>query len=123
MFLGADSHIFKNARSLRENLTRAESILWDYLRKKSSGYKFRRQHPISIYIADFYCHALKLIIEVDGGIHMDNEVQKRDLERQTHLESEGISFLRFTNDDVERKMERVIEKIEEFIQAKTIVTK
>ncbi len=123
MFLGADSHIFENARLLRDNLTRAESILWDYLRKKSLGYKFRRQHPISIYIADFYCHALKLIIEVDGGIHMDVEVQKRDRERQKYLESEGISFLRFTNDDVETRMERVIERIEEFIQAKTIVAK
>ena len=118
MFLGADSHIFENARSLRDNLTLAETILWAYLRKKSLGSKFRRQHPISIYIADFYCHALKLIIEVDGGIHADAEVRKRDLERQNYLESEGISFLRFTNDDVEKRMELVIEKIEEFIKVK-----
>jgi len=119
MFLGADKNIFLNARDLRENLTRAEAILWFYLRKNSLGYKFRRQHPISIYIADFYCNALKLIIEVDGDIHMDVDVQKRDLERQKYLESEGISFLRFTNDDVEKRMERVIEKIEEFINVKT----
>ena len=118
MFLGAGKNIFENARSLRDNLTLAESILWSYLRKKSLGYKFRRQHPISIYIADFYCHALKLIIEVDGGIHTDLDVQRCDLERQKYLESEGISFLRFTNEDVKMRTEQVIAKIEEFIQAR-----
>jgi len=118
MFLGADKNIFLNARDLRENLTHAESILWAYLRKKSLGYKFRRQHPISIYIADFYCHALKLIIEVDGGIHADADVRKNDIERQKHLELEGISFLRFTNEDVGRRTEQVISRIEEYLKSK-----
>ena len=118
MFLDADQYIFSNARALREKPTHAESILWLYLRKNSLGYKFRRQHPISVYIADFYCHALKLIIEVDGGIHNKIDVQIHDHQRQKHLESEGISFLRFTNEDVETNIEKVVAIIREYIQAK-----
>lgn len=117
MFLGADKLIFENARTLRENPTNAELVLWSYLKQKPLGYKFRRQHPISIYIADFYCHSLKLIIEVDGGIHSVPDVQKLDIERQKNLESDGINFLRFTNHEVEKNLETVIKKIEEYIIA------
>lgn len=112
MFLGADSNIFENARVLRGNPTHAEMLLWSYLRQKPLGFKFRRQHPISIYIADFYCHALKLIIEVDGKVHNDFDVRKKDIERQKYLESEGISFLRFKNEEVEKHWGSVIERIE-----------
>ena len=115
MFLGADNNIFDNARILRKNLTNAESILWSYLGQKPWGYKFRRQHPISIYIADFYCHALKLIIEIDGDVHTDIDVQRHDLERQKNLELMGISFIRFTNQDVEKDLENVVKRIEEYI--------
>jgi very-short-patch-repair endonuclease len=62
--------LVKRARELRSNMTKAEIILWSRLRsKKVEGYKFRRQEPIFDYIVDFYCHELKLIIEVDGEIH------------------------------------------------------
>src|SRR4051812_19061507 len=115
MFLGANTKVFENARALRENLTHSELLLWSYLRQKPGGYKFRRQHPISIYIADFYCHPLKLIIEIDGGIHKDSDAQKRDKERQSNLESEGIFFLRFTNDAIEKNLENVIKTIGNFI--------
>ena len=118
MFLGADNNIFDNARVLRKSPTHAESILWSYLRQKPMGYKFRRQHPISIYIADFYCHSLKLIIEVDGGIHLNSDVQKQDQERQKNLESEDLFFIRCKNEDVEKNLENVIKRIEEFISAK-----
>ena len=117
MFLGADRKIFENAKSLRANPTHEETILWSYLIQKPLGHKFRRQHPISIYVADFYCHALKLIVEVDGGIHKNSEVHRHDIERQKNLETEGISFLRFTNNDVLRNLELVIQKIEEYILA------
>jgi len=116
MFLGADKNVFENAKALRGNLTNAELFLWSYLKQKPFGYKFRRQHPISIYIADFYCHALKLIIEVDGKIHSEIDIQKRDIERQKNLESEGISFLRFTNEDVEKNLNNVISKIEGYFK-------
>lgn len=62
MIFGAGSILFENAKALRKSLTHAEMILWNYLKMKPSEYKFRRQHPIGNYIADFYCHHLKLII-------------------------------------------------------------
>jgi very-short-patch-repair endonuclease len=67
MFLGADNFLFERASKLRKQQTLAEEILWNYLRTKPFGHKFRRQHPFSIYILDFYCHSLKLAIEVDGS--------------------------------------------------------
>lgn len=112
MFLGADNLIFENAKKLRNNPTHSETILWAYLRQKPFGFKFRRQHPISIYIADFYCHSLKLIIEVDGNVHEDQGQAKKDAERQKHLEAEGISFIRLTNEQIEKHLEKVIETIE-----------
>jgi cyclase len=63
MFLGADSLIFKNAEALRYRMTAAEELLWQNLKGKQLGVKFRRQHPLGIYIADFYCHRHKLVIE------------------------------------------------------------
>ena len=74
MWKGATPRIFSNAKKLRDNATDSENILWEALRnKRLDGYKFRRQHPLAIYIADFYCHELKLVIEVDGGYHQTKE--------------------------------------------------
>lgn len=98
MFLGASKQMFANASALRKNMTKAEITLWEYLRTKPFGIKFRRQHPIGSYVADFYCHALKLIIEVDGNVHLANDVKNNDIVRQENLESEGLVFLRFTNE-------------------------
>ena len=114
MFLGASREIFEKATELRNKQTGAENILWDYLRLKPSGFKFRRQHPIKVYIVDFYCHALKLVIEVDGGIHRDREVRENDIDRQRHLEFEGMTFLRFTNEEIENNVEQVKMKIEKY---------
>jgi very-short-patch-repair endonuclease len=69
MFYGAHKIIFGNAKSLRANLTEEETILWRRLKEDIANYKFRRQHSISNYIVDFYCHKLKLVIEIDGSIH------------------------------------------------------
>jgi len=115
MFFKASNLIFERAKALRNNPTHAETILWSYLRHKPFGYKFRRQHPVSIYVADFYCHTLKLIIEVDGNIHTDLDVKKHDLERQQNLENQEISFIRFTNQQVEKELESVIRKIDQHI--------
>ena len=84
MVYGADRSIFENARSLRNNLTHEELVFGEKLKEHFPRYKFRRQHPISIYIADFYCHSLKLIIEIDGSIHNLEEVKKNDIKRQKH---------------------------------------
>ena len=62
----ATTILFERAVELRKNQTKAEEILWDYLRTRPLGYKFRRQHPYFNFIFDFYCYSLKLIIEVDG---------------------------------------------------------
>ena len=69
MFYGASPIIFELAKKLRNNVTPVEMILWGKLKEYFPELKFRRQHPVSIYIADFYCHSQKLVIELDGSIH------------------------------------------------------
>ncbi|MEM6517631.1 MAG: DUF559 domain-containing protein, partial [Bacteroidota bacterium] len=66
----ATPNIFKNAARLRSNMTEPKIKLWDYLKIKPKGFKFRRQHPIAGYVLDFYCHKLRLSIEIDGGYHL-----------------------------------------------------
>ena len=78
MFYKADPLIFSNARELRKRLTPAEQTFWLCLKQNFPEYKFRKQHPISIYIADFYCHKLKLVIEIDGSIHNSEEAKLND---------------------------------------------
>ena len=116
MFLGADKLLFEKAATLRRQQTFAEEILWDYLRTKPLGFKFRRQHPFASYILDFYCHHLKLAIEVDGSIHQKKDVKENDEIRQRQLEEEGLSFIRFTNDQIILRLEGVIQQIESYLQ-------
>lgn len=79
MWKGATESSFSEAQFLRKNETETEKILWENLRDNQlQGFKFRRQHPISLYIADFYCHKLKLIIEIDGGYHDSSEQVQKD---------------------------------------------
>lgn len=115
MHAGAIGPLFQRARELRNRSTKAEEILWQFLRTKPFGIKFRRQHPYSIYILDFYCHALKIVTEVDGSIHELEEVQKNDKERQLLLEKDGLLVIRFSNDELIFKYEDVIRSIEEII--------
>jgi cyclase len=111
MFFGASHLLFERAKELRENMTEAELVLWEYLRQHPLGYKFRRQHPVGIYVVDFYCHKLKLVIEVDGSAHGEKEVRDADMERQGQLELDGLKVVRFTNEEVLKTGEVVIEKI------------
>ena len=111
MFYYADPLIFERAKELRNHLTNAEMKLWGYLRSKPFGYKFRRQHPIGSFIVDFYCHALKLAIEVDGSIHEHEDVKQADEERQRLIEMEGIQVIRFTNAAIANLYEEVISSI------------
>ena len=115
MFEGASPLIFANAKHLRKNMTHAETILWMHLKKGINGLKFRRQHPIGLYIADFFCHKAKLIIEVDGSIHSKPEIKKADEARQKALESWGYTIIRFTNEQVMKNAEEVIHIIVEKI--------
>lgn len=115
MFEGANYLLFERAKLLRRNMTKAEEILWMFLRSGINGIKFRRQHPISNYIADFFCHKAKLIIEIDGGIHLQNEVQQLDKEKQASLERLGYTVLRFSNRNVIHEPEKVLVAISEKI--------
>lgn len=116
MWKGASSKIFSNARKLRENPTEAEERLWLAVKDNQiEGYKFRRQHPVSKYVADFYCHSLKLVIEVDGDYHLSEEQKLLDEERTTDIEFQGLKVIRFTNEEVMLKLPEVIERIKEFM--------
>ena len=75
------------------------------------GYKFRRQYSVSTYVVDFYCPELKLAVEIDGGSHFQKGSEDNDRQRQTFIESFGIRFLRFTNEDVFKNLEGVIEAV------------
>ena len=97
MFEGASHIIFANAKHLRNNMTDAEKVLWFYLKTGSEGLKFRRQHPIGIYIADFYCHEKQLVIEVDGEYHFQNDQPQYDAWRTEILEDLGVKVIRFSN--------------------------
>lgn len=112
MFKGAPSNSFMKAKELRENMTDAESLLWEKLKgNQLNNLKFRRQHPIGIYIADFYCHSLKLIIEVDGEYHNAIEQRKLDEERTKHIEAFQIKVIRFTNNEVLNRIDEVLDEI------------
>jgi cyclase len=115
MHAGAIKELYQRAGELRNNSTHAEQILWGYSKSKPSGYKFRRQHPYSIYILDFYCHSLKLVIEVDGSIHEKEEIKQNDKERQYLPEKDKLTVLRFSNNEIEQCLETVMKSIEEFI--------
>jgi very-short-patch-repair endonuclease len=87
------------ARALRLNMTDAERKLWQALRSRQiDGYKFRRQVPIGRFIADFACHAARLVVEIDGGQHDPDS--RRESERTAFIEAEGYRVLRFWNHDV-----------------------
>jgi len=86
-YFGATEEIIKRARMLRKTMTKAEVKLWKYLCKKQlNDIRFRRQHPISRFIVDFYCHSLKLVIEIDGEVHQQEIQQERDENRTYELQ-------------------------------------
>jgi very-short-patch-repair endonuclease len=108
---GADKTIKLRAKLLRKTMTSQEMLLWDKLKNRQlSGKFFRRQHPYGIYILDFYCHKSNLAIEIDGAIHRYK--LDYDRERTEYLESTGLKVIRFSNDEIENKMDRVLSKIE-----------
>lgn len=116
MWRGAPPTIFSKAKKLRNEMTEVEMLMWEKLRSnRFHGYKFRRQHPISIYVADFYCHQFNLIIEVDGEYHNETNQLNRDEERTKDLNFQGMKILRFTNDEIKNDINAVLKKIKEYI--------
>jgi very-short-patch-repair endonuclease len=109
--------LVKKARELRNNMTLTEIILWSRLSsKKLDGYKFRRQQPIYDYVVDFYCHELKLIIEVDGEIHTHAETNKSDLIRDKIFKINGYHIVRLSNREIETDVNAAVNKISSFIK-------
>ena len=105
------------ANKLRKEMTKAEACLWKYALRagQMKGYQFRRQRPVLRYIADFLCKELKLVIEVDGITHQDDEIGVKD-KRKTHdLEKAGFKVIRFTDEDVLKNMSGVMERIERVV--------
>jgi len=106
------------ARKLRNNSTKSEVLLWNYLKRKQMlGYDFHRQKPISNYIVDFFCNELMLAIEIDGESHYGNKT--RDNIRQREIEKFGISFIRFDESEIYYNLDNVIKAIEAWIKEKT----
>jgi very-short-patch-repair endonuclease len=100
------------ARRLRANATPHERILWRALKELPvEGTHFRRQAPIGPYVVDFFCPAKRLVVELDGGHHNDDETAKHDRERQLWLESQGYRVVRFWNSDVTGDLNAVLERI------------
>jgi very-short-patch-repair endonuclease len=106
----SDSKSSERARRLRKSQTEAEGLLWSLLRSKQlCGLKFRLQHPIGPFFADFACQSHSIAVELDGEYH--DHVQENDLKRARVLESEGWRVIRFTNDDVLEDAEAVCRSI------------
>ena len=102
------------ARKLRNNSTYTEVQLWNYLKKKKlRGYDFDRQKPIDNYIVDFYCKDLMLAIEIDGESHYG--IKEKDEKMEKRLNELGVTVLRFDDLDIVHKLDKVIEKIEKWI--------
>ena len=103
----------KTRRRLRNEMPKAEQVLWRYLRKRQiNSKKFRRQYGILGYTVDFYCPELKLAIEVDGDTHQSSSERKHDTERDAFIRAQGIHILRFTNLEIYQDLEYVLEDIE-----------
>lgn len=117
MFYGASPILFEFAKKLRNNPTDAEGFLWNFLREKRIlNVRFRRQHPVFYFVADFYCHSAKLIVEVDGGYHKLSEQFEYDVKRDWELEKLGLKVLRFTNERVFQDTDKVVEEITDEIK-------
>ena len=108
--------IFQIAERLRRDMTATEKIIWDRVCKNQLGVRIRRQHPVWKFIADFYCHEVKLVIEIDGGIHLHPETKEYDISRDIILKEFQIKILRFTNEEVNNELDLVIEKIKSKIE-------
>ncbi len=106
------SKLKEPSRELRANMTLAEKCLWERInRRQIKGYRFCRQKPLGGFIVDFYCQKGKLVIEVDGGIHLKKETRQNDKNKDKYFKSLNLNVLRFTNQEIFTDIEDVIKKI------------
>ncbi len=113
-----DAFTTERARELRKNSNDAEQRLWWQLRANQlGGFKFRRQHAIGTFIADFVCLPARLVIEVDGETHGNDQRETLDAKRTEEIERAGYRVIRFWNNEVFTNMEGVLEEILELLPA------
>lgn len=106
------TQMIERSRRLRQQSTSAEQFLWELLRnRRLHGLKFRRQHPIGNFIADFFCGEYRLVIEVDGAVHQEKTQVERDFRRENILKANNLNILRFTNEEILDDTEIVLQKI------------
>jgi very-short-patch-repair endonuclease len=104
------------ARSLRRSMTRSEQRLWMALRgKQLGGVKFRRQHVLGPYVVDFFCSARRLAIEIDGGVHLDDERQAHDAQRDAWMRAQGVRVLRIPDQLVRDNTDAALRLIAEAV--------
>lgn len=108
----------RKTRKLRQNLRREslppERILWKYIRDNRLGYKFRRQHGIGNFVVDFFCPSLKLIVEVDGQIHGETAISKRDKLKEGFFENLNLRLKRYTASQINHELSVVLEDLKMF---------
>jgi len=110
MYYGAKPETFEAARILRGKTTHHEKLLWERLKlKQICGVRFRRQHPIDFFIADFYCHEARLVVEIDGEIH--DQQKEYDDGRSAEMERYFIKVIRFKNSEIENNIDLVVARI------------
>lgn len=103
--------LLSRRKELRNNSTPPEILLWLQLKNSRTGFKFRRQHSIGGYVADFYCPSKKLVVEIDGSQHLEKENKEYDDIRSNYFEGLDIKVLRFTNKEVNTETARVVKEI------------
>ncbi len=115
MGLPKNNRLLENARKLRKDMTPQERKLW-YLFLRSYPVKFYKQRIIGSYIADFYCAAGKLVIEIDGSQHYDDEQKAYDCARTAYLNKLDLNILRFSNADINERFSQVCDAIHQYLQ-------
>jgi very-short-patch-repair endonuclease len=105
------SNLLYRRRELRNNPTQEEFLLWSRLKNSQTGFKFRRQHSIGGYIVDFYCALKRVVVEIDGSQHSQKENLEYDRMRSKYFKGLNVKVLRFTNEEINNKMNEVIQNI------------
>jgi very-short-patch-repair endonuclease len=115
MYFNAKPGTLETARILRKRMTNCEILLWEKLKgKQIQGLRFRSQHPIDIFIVDFYCHEARLVVEIDGQIH-EGQIEYDD-GREAEIEKYDIKVIRFTNDEVINNIDKVVNNIKTIVK-------
>jgi very-short-patch-repair endonuclease len=107
--------LLEGSRDLRKQQTTAEGLLWELLRNRQLlGFKFRRQHQFGDYVADFYCHEARLVVECDGSAHNPNEQWHHDQNRDAYMTGQGLRVLRFSNEQIVHETQSVLDEITKY---------